>query len=329
MMRFADPFFFLLLLVLIPVVWYGRTSGGRIRFSSLDLFQGLKGEALVNPRNILLLLRILSLILLLAALARPQAGKRFSEIRSDGIDIILALDTSGSMQALDFTLNNERVDRLEVVKKVVNDFIHKRPADRMGLVVFGTDAFTQCPLTLDHGILVEFLKKIEIGMAGEATAIGSAIGTGVKRLKDLKAKSKVLILLTDGRSNAGRIEPLKAAELAKTFAIKVYTIGVGTRGQAPFLQDGFFGKHYIYQQVDIDEDTLREVANITGGKYYRATETTELEKIYAEIDQLEKTEVKVKEYTQYNELFHWFLIVGLILLLLEIFLGHTWLRKIP
>lgn len=329
MIRFADPLYLVLFILIIPMIIFGRSSGGRFRFSSLAILKKVNSGFRFHPRMILLLLRILALTLFVLAIARPQSGKLFSEVASEGVDIVLALDTSGSMEALDFKLNDRPVDRLTIVKKVVSEFIDKRPSDRMGLVVFGEDAFTQCPLTLDHGILLDFLKKIEIGMAGNATAIGSAIGTSIKRIKDLKSKSKIVILLTDGRSNAGRVPPIKASELAATYGIKIYTIGVGTKGRAPFLTDTIFGKRYTYQEVDIDEDTLIKIAENTGAKYYRATATDELSAIYDEIDKLEKTEVKVKEYTEYYELFHWFLIPAILLLLLEIVLGHTRLRKIP
>ena len=328
-MRFANPAFLALIFLLVPLIYYGRHSGGRIRFSSIETLKKIGKKSSFHPRQILLVLRSLGLVALILAMARPQSGKTFSEISSEGVDIVLALDTSGSMAALDFELKGERVQRLDIVKKVVADFIDKRAADRMGIVVFGDDAYTQCPLTLDHGILVEFLKKIELGMAGQSTAIGSGIGISINRIKELKSKSKIIILLTDGRSNSGRISPVQAAELSKTFGIKIYTIGVGTRGPAPFLQQGIFGPTYQYQEVDLDEGTLQEVAHITGGKYYRATDTLELEKIYEEIDRLEKTEVKVKEYTEYNELFHFFVIVGLLFLLVEVVLGNTKLRKIP
>ena len=329
MIRLAHPWFLLFLIPLIFIFLRGGRSGGRIRFSSVATIKLLIKRHRFHPRQMLLLLRFLALALLIVALSRPQAGKKFTEVKSEGVDIILLLDTSGSMKALDFVEEGERVDRLTVVKKVVSEFVKKRAADRMGLVVFGEDAYTQCPLTLDHGILIDFLEKTEIGMAGDATSIGDALAIGVKRMKDLKAKSKILILLTDGRNTAGEIHPLKAAELAKAFDLKVYTIGVGTNGKAPFLVDTIFGKRYVYQDVDIDEDTLKKIAEATGGLYYRATDTESLKKIYNEIDSLEKTEIRSKEYTEYNEMFHSFLIWGIFLLLIEIFLSQTRLRKIP
>ena len=200
----------------------------------------------------------------------------------------------------------------------------------MGIIVFGDDAYTQCPLTLDHGIVIEFLKKLEIGMAGQATAIGSAIGVGVNRMKDIKAKSKIMILLTDGKNTAGRISPIKASEISESFNIKIYTIGVGTKGKAPFLVNHpFFGKKFMFQNIEFDEQTLMEIAKNTKARYFAANKTSELEKIYDDIDKLETTKIEAKEYTEYNEIFHYFLLIGVFLLLVEIILGNTILRKIP
>ncbi len=332
-MRFEDPEL-LTLLILIPIIFFwSRNTKTPIRFSSLGNMKKLRshGRSLrrFHPKWILLGLRALALTIIVCALARPQEGKKYSEILSEGVDILLALDTSGSMQALDFERNGERVTRLEIVKEVVSQFVQKRPQDRMGLVVFGEEAFTQCPLTLDHGILLDFLKRLEIGMAGDSTAIGSAIGVSASRMKDLKAKSKVVVLLTDGGNNAGKLTPDKAAEVAKTFGIKVYTVGVGTEGESPFLVDGPFGKQYVYQRVELDEKTLTQIATTTGGRYFRATDTEGLKKIYDEIDQLETTEIKVKEYSEYNESFHLYLIPALITLLLEMVLSQTRLRILP
>lgn len=329
MMRFADPLLLTLLVLLVPAFWFGRRSLGRIRYSNISALKTLASRPRIHPRMVVAALRLLALSCFIVAMARPQAGKVMSEVSSEGVDILLALDTSGSMQALDFKVEGKPTDRLSVVKQVVMDFVKKRSRDRMGLIVFGEEAFVQCPLTLDHGILLEFLKEVEIGMAGDATAVGSAVGTGVNRMKDLKSKSKVLILLTDGRNNAGRIPPRKAAELAKSFGIKVYTVGVGTRGKAPFLVKTLFGQQYIYRDVDIDEETLQSIAQKTAAKYYRATDTDKLKEIYEQIDKLETTEVKVKEYTEYKELFHFALIPGIILLLLEALLGNTRFRKLP
>ncbi len=304
-MRFENSWL-LLLGVILPFIIYHylkRNYAGKLKFSSLNTLKQLPPSKSVYLRHSLIVLRSLCILLLIVAIARPQSGKKTTEIISEGVDIMLVLDTSGSMQALDFEIEGERINRLEVVKKVVADFIAGRENDRLGMVVFADQAFTQCPLTLDHGVMLEFLDKVQIGMAGDGTAIGSAIGTAVKRLKDIKAKSKVVILLTDGRNNSGRLTPEKAAEIAHKYGIKIYTIGAGTKGQAPFLVNSFFGKRYVYQRVDLDEDTLKQIADISGGQYFRATDTESLKKIYTKIDKMEKSEVKVKEYMEYNELF--------------------------
>jgi Ca-activated chloride channel family protein len=276
-----------------------------------------------------IILRFLAITLFIIAFARPQEGHKRTEILSQGVDIVLAIDTSGSMQALDFKKNETRVTRLSVVKDVVAEFVKNRETDRIGMVVFGANAFTQCPLTLDQNILLSFLDKLKIGMAGDATAIGSAIGISARRLKDLKSKSKVIILLTDGRNNSGAISPLQAAEIAKTLGIKVYTIGVGKRGKAPFLVDSIFGKRLIYQNVDIDEEVLNKISKMTDAKYFRATDLKSLKDIYKQIDLLEKSEVKSIDHSEHKELFHYFLIPGLILLLTEIVFSNSFLRRLP
>jgi Ca-activated chloride channel family protein len=331
MIRFEDPWllvFFILIPLMILYQWKG-VGENRVKFSSLANLKRLKRSTSLLLRHTLLVLRCLAIALFVVALARPQSGNKASEILTEGIDIMLCLDTSGSMQALDFKWKNERQNRLQVVKRVVTDFIKGRKNDRIGMVVFGEEAFTQCPLTLDYGVLLNFLDQVQIGMAGDSTAVGSALGTCVKRLKDLESKSKVVILLTDGRNNAGSLSPETAAEIAKTFHIKTYTIGVGTEGEVPFQVDTIFGKKYVYQRVDLDEDALKKIADITGGTYFRATNTKALEEIYKQIDRLEKTKVKVKEYMEYKELFWWFLLPGLICILLEIILANTRFRKIP
>ncbi len=218
---------------------------------------------------------------------------------------------------------------MTVVKDVVSKFINSREFDRMGMVVFGNEAFTQCPLTLDHDILHAFLKKLQIGVAGDSTAIGSAIGISVKRLKDLESKSKVIILLTDGRNNAGNITPFQAADIAKTYGIKIYTVGVGTQGQAPFPMSTPFGQRMLMQRVAIDEDSLQKIAEQTGGRYFRATDSDSLKQIYAQIDSLEKSEVKWIDHSEYRELFPLFLIPALLLVLTETVLTQTRLRRVP
>lgn len=331
MTRFEDPWLFSFL-ALIPLMLYYHWKGlgkNSIRFSSLDNLKQLRQPRMIFLRHLPLALRCLSIMLLVTALARPQAGTTSTEVLTEGIDIILCLDTSGSMQALDFIWQDEHQNRLQVVKRVVHDFIKGRNNDRIGMVVFGAEAFTQCPLTLDYGVLLSFLDRVEIGMAGDATAIGSALSVCVKRLKDLQSKSKVVIMLTDGRNNTGSIDPETAAGMARTFGIKVYTVGVGTEGKVPFLVDTIIGKQAVYQRVDLDEAILKKVAGITGGTYFKATNTEALAEIYRQIDQMEKTTIETKEYTEYRELFHPFLLCGLALLLIEVVLTNTRLRKIP
>jgi Ca-activated chloride channel family protein len=331
MFRFEDPWLLVVGLLLVPVfyVYWKKRGTARIAFSSLAPFGEIPPSLSVQLRHGLIVLRCTGIGLLVIALARPQAGQKETEILTEGVDIMLCLDTSGSMRALDFELEGRRADRLDVVKKVVKDFIEKRKNDRIGMVVFGEQAFTQCPLTMDYGVLLRFLDRIEIGMAGDSTAVGSALATGVKRLKDVPGKSRVIILVTDGRNNAGRITPETAAEIAKTYKVKVYTIGVGVEGESPFLTETLFGKRFVYQKVDLDEETLRHIADTTAGLYFRATDTTSLEKIYEEIDQMERTEASIKEYMEYEELFDRFTLPGLLLILTGFLLENTRLRKIP
>jgi|FLOH01.1.fsa_nt_gi Ca-activated chloride channel homolog len=328
--QFQNPWLLLFLLAL-PLLALHASRGHRatVHFSSLVALKTLRPSRVDIYAGLPFIIRFLALSLLIVALARPQEGHKSTEILSVGVDIMLALDTSGSMKALDFIEEEKRITRLAVVKGVVSEFIDKRPNDRIGMVVFGEQAYTQCPLTLDQGILQSFLSKLEIGMAGDSTAIGLAIGIAVKRLKDLDSESKVIILLTDGRNNAGTLAPLQAAQTAKAFGIKIHTIGVGTKGKAPFLVNSIFGQRYVYQEVDIDEGTLQEISKITGGQYFRATDLESLKNIYKQIDEMEKSEVKVIDHSEYKELFHYFLVPGLALLLLEIGLSNTFLRRIP
>ena len=328
--QFEDPWLLLFMLMLPYMAFKGKKKQqATINYSTIGTLQSIRTAQVDFFSALPLILRIFSVMLLILALARPQEGHKSQEILSVGVDIMLALDTSGSMQALDFIKNEKRDTRLAMVKDVVSKFIENRPNDRIGMVVFGSEAYTQCPLTLDQGILQSFLSKLDIGMAGDSTAIGSAVGIAVKRLKDLESDSKVIILLTDGRNNAGSLPPVQAAQTAKAFGIKIHTIGVGTHGKAPFLVNSIFGQRYVYQEVDIDENTLKEISNLTGGKYFRATDLESLKSIYKQIDQMEKSEVKVLDHSEYTELFHYFLIPGILLLLSEIILSNTVLRRIP
>jgi Ca-activated chloride channel family protein len=264
--------------------------------------------------------------LLIIALSRPQSGRKETEILTEGIDIILTLDISGSMKAEDFKPKN----RLHVSKEVIKEFIKGRENDRIGLVIFAAHAYTQCPLTLDYGVLLSFLDQIDIGLIEDGTAIGTAIATAVNRLKESEAESKVIILLTDGVNNTGKIDPLTAAEIAKTVNIKVYTIGAGIRGHALYpVEDPIFGKRYVKVPTEIDEMTLTEIARKTGGTYFRATDPEGLKEIYSHISEMETTRVETKDYMKYNELFAWFLFPGIALLSLEIVLSNTRFRKLP
>ena len=267
--KFEDPWLLLILLSLPILILRERTIASAINYSSLSSLKAVSQHHSKIKAMIPIVLRFIAITLFIIAFARPQEGHKRTEILSQGVDIVLAIDTSGSMQALDFKKNETQITRLSVVKDVVAEFVKNREMDRIGMVVFGANAFTQCPLTLDQNILLSFLNKLKIGMAGDATAIGSAIGISARRLKDLKSKSKVIILLTDGRNNSGAISPLQAAEIAKSLGIKVYTIGVGKRGKAPFLVDSIFGKRLIYQNVDIDEEVLNKISKMTAAKYFR------------------------------------------------------------
>ncbi|HVS15770.1 MAG TPA: VWA domain-containing protein [Thermoanaerobaculia bacterium] len=311
----------------------GRKQRAALRFSTFRAVGRLPRSRAQIARRAARGLRWLSVGLLLTAMLRPQTGRTLTHVGTEGIDIVLVLDTSGSMQALDLDAQERviarRRNRLQVAVDVVERFVEARPSDQIGLVVFGTHAFTQCPLTLDHGIVATFLERVEIGMAGEETAIGDALGIALKRLQDSQARSKVVILLTDGRSNAGAVSPVTAAEIAQTLGIKVYTIGAGARGQAPFLVDTRLGPQVIYENVEIDEDTLRRIAELTGGAYFRAEDEAALASIYQQIDQLEKSELTMESFTEYEERFAWLVAPSLVLLLLEVGLLGTRLRVLP
>ena len=332
-MRFANPEW-LLLLLFIPVLIYRyigreRRKSGRIRFSDTRLFRRIGPSFSLTLRHSLIAFRCLALVLLIAAMARPQSGREGREILSQGIDIALAIDVSSSMEAKD--LADQRKTRLEVCREVVAQFAQGRTNDRLGLVVFAAEAYTQCPLTLDYGVFLNFLEGVEIaGKDWDGTAIGLGIATAVNRLRESEAKSKVIILLTDGKNNRGEIDPMTAARAAEAVGIRIYAIGAGSRGTIMQEVDGgIFGKRFVPVKVEIDEETLKKVADATGGRYFRATSEEKLEEIYAEIGEMEKTEIKVREYVDYRELFHLFLYPGLALLSLELILGNTRFRRLP
>ncbi len=325
---FAYPWvLFFLILVPAMLVWYwyaGRKKQPSITYSSLKIFSTVPASWKERFKHVPAVLRALAVGLLIVALARPQSYSSGQNVSTEGIDIVMALDISGSMISEDLKPN-----RVEAAKKVIDNFIDDRPNDRIGLVVFAREAFTQCPLTIDHSVLKNLLKKVEPGMVPDGTAIGNGLADAVNRLKNSEAKSKVIILLTDGVNNSGEIDPLTAAEIAKTFGVRVYTIGVGTEGQAPYPVQTPFGTRYQMMPVQIDEGLLQNIARITGGQYFRATDNRTLRNIYSRIDQLEKTKINVTSYRNAAELFYGWLGAAMALLLIELLLSKTVLRKIP
>jgi Ca-activated chloride channel family protein len=274
---------------------------------------------------------LLAAALMIVGLARPQRGQSRTEVTAKGIDIVLGLDVSGSMQALDFLIDDQRVNRIQVVKSVVSKFIEERPNDRIGLIAFAAAPYLVSPLTLDHDWLQQNLERVSTAVGGDdGTAIGSAIAASVNRLRTTNAKSKVVILLTDGMNNTGKISPIAAAEAAKAMGVKIYTIGVGVRGMAPILiKDNAGNSHIIMDKVDVDEKTLQTVANETGGNFYRATDTDSLQKIYDQINRLETTARTVQKFEHYDELYSWTLIPAAVLLGFGLLLQHTRFRRLP
>ena len=323
-MWFAYPQAFLLLLLLIPLGYRNFRYRPAIRISSKDLVRKVPASKWVHFRHLPFFLRCLALICITCALARPQTGKTLSEKKTEGLDIMLVVDTSGSMQALDFVIDGRRTNRLEVVKQVLSQFIEKRVDDRLGMVVFGTNAFTQAPLTLDHDVLLKFLDQVQIGIAGDATAIGDALGVATNRLKELKSKNKLIILLTDGSNTAGKLNPLAAADAAKALGVRIYTIGIGSNGPVPIKTE------HGYSQVvlEIDEKTLKSIAEKTSGRYFLASATEDLRKVYETIDQLEKSEVKVNVFHNYEEQYAGWVGAALLFLALELLAGFTRLRRL-
>jgi len=325
---FAYPeFFYGLILIPLMGTWYwfkNNSTRADIQMSSLSGFTDIKSGFKTRTRHSLIILRLLALSALIVCLARPQSSTSWQNITTEGIDIILAVDISGSMLAEDFKPN-----RLEASKRVALDFIAGRPTDRVGLVVFSGESFTQCPLTTDHAVLKNLFHDIKSGMIEDGTAIGMGLATSVSRLKDSKAISKVVILLTDGVNNSGRIAPLTAAEIATSFGIRVYTIGVGTIGMAPYPFRTPYGVKYQNIEVKIDEEMLMEIADMSDGKYFRATDNQKLEEIYEEIDNLEKSKIEVTEFSKKTEQFLPIAILAGLLLLLEMLLRTTLYRSIP
>ena len=330
-MRLADTWF-LLLLILLPFYYYWSSKKSVVKYSSISLAKRIRPTIKVRLKRLPDLITIAALILIIIALARPQLTNQEKEVTTKGTDIILALDLSGSMQAEDFKPKN----RLFVAKEVIKEFIKGRKSDRIGLVAFAGKAFTQSPLTLDYGILLTLLDDLEIGRFEDGTAVGMAIAEGAKRLKDSEAESKIMILLTDGVNNSGNIDPLTAAKVAKALGVKIYTVGVGREGGAPIpVGNSIFGKTYARDSsgkvilTQMDEKSLKEVAAISEAKYYRATDRESLINIYKEIDKLEKTDIKVKEYYNYTEMYGYFAAIALTLLFISTLLRSTWLWTYP
>jgi len=327
-LTFANPELLFLMVLIIPAVaWYvlkHRSSEASVQVSQTNGIKQAGNSYKYYLRHVLFGLRMLAIALLIVALARPQSTRSWKDVTTRGIDIVLALDISSSMLARDFNPN-----RLEASKDIAIDFISGRPNDRMGLVVFSGESFTQCPLTTDHSVLINLFKDIESGMVEDGTAIGMGLATSVNRLKDSEAQSKVVLLLTDRVNKLRSIAPATAAEIAKTFDIRVYTIGVGSQGTAPYPVNTPYGMQYRNMKVEIDEAGLQQIANETNGKYFRATDNQKLQNIYQEIDRLEKSRIEVKQYSEKQEEFLWFTLIAGILLVIDLLMRITVLRTIP
>ncbi|HKK59336.1 MAG TPA: VWA domain-containing protein [Salinivirga sp.] len=325
---FANPEYLYLLLLLIPMAaWYifrRKKQNATLRVSSLSAFKQPYNRIKEWARHSLPVLRMVTIIAVILIIARPQSTDNWEKQTTEGIDIIMALDVSSSMLARDL-----RPDRLDAAKDVAMQFINGRPNDRIGLTIFSGEAFTQCPLTTDHATLLNLFKDVKSGMIEDGTAIGLGLATSINRLRESNADSKVIILLTDGVNNRGEIDPVTAAELANTFGIRVYTIGVGSRGTAPYPVQTPFGTQYKQMEVEIDEATLQEMAQMTDGKYFRATSNSALKEIYDQIDQMEKTRIETKSFAKKQEEYIWFAIIAAIALLMEVVLRATIFRTMP
>ena len=332
MIRFLNPEF-LWLLALLPLLALWRGRKGRVaavEYSNVEIARAVARETRSRPVRWTTMLRLLVAALLVLGLARPQWGRGRAEVPASGVDLMLALDVSGSMEALDFNLGGEPASRVEVVKSVVAKFIEARPNDRIGMVAFAGAPYLVSPLTLDHDWLKQNLERVRVGLIEDSTAIGSALAAAVNRLRDQPSKSKVVVLLTDGMNNAGKVAPQTAAEAAKAMGVKVYTIAAGSHGQAPMpVKDQFGRSQVVMAKVDVDEAALKQIAGETGGKFFRATDTDSLKKIYAEIDRMEKTTHPLKKFAAYHELFAFAVVPGLLLLGLTLGLEQTRLRRLP
>ena len=332
MVRFLQPEW-LWLLALLPLVplWLGRRGAvAAIRYSDVALVRAAANATRSRPGRWLWLLPLCAAALMILGLARPQWGQGSEIVTANGIDILLGLDVSGSMQALDFKVAGKAANRIQIVKSVVAKFIDERPNDRIGLVAFAGAPYLVSPLTLDHDWLQKNLDRVEIGGVDDGTAIGSAIAAGVNRLRTTAAKSKVMILLTDGVNNAGKVSPLAAAEAARALGVKIYTIAVGVRGEAPIpVKDEFGNTRLVMAKVDVDEATLQRIASLTGGAFYRATDTGSLQQIYEQINRLEKSAQTIRKFSHYQELYAWALLPALAVLGLGFALEQTRFRRLP
>ncbi len=327
-MVFANIEYLFLLLLLIPyIVWYilkHKKNNATLQMSDTNIYRDMKKSYKIYLLHVPFILRIIVLSLVILILARPQTTNNWQNSEVEGIDIMLAIDVSTSMLAEDLKPN-----RLEAAKDVAAEFISGRPNDNIGITLFAGESFTQCPLTVDHTVLLNLFQSINSGIVEDGTAVGMGIANAVSRLKDSKAKSKVIILLTDGTNNKGDISPLTAADIAKSFGIRVYTIGVGTNGMAPYPLRVAGTIQYINTPVEIDEKTLTQIAITTNGNYFRATNNSKLKEVYKEIDKLEKTKLNVKQYSKRHEEYQWFAFIALLFLLLEFYLRNSILKKIP
>lgn len=327
-MVFANIEYLFLLLLLIPyIVWYilkHKKNNATLQMSDTNIYRDMKKSYKIYLLHVPFILRIIVLSLVILILARPQTTNNWQNSEVEGIDIMLAIDVSTSMLAEDLKPN-----RLEAAKDVAAEFISGRPNDNIGITLFAGESFTQCPLTVDHTVLLNLFQSINSGIVEDGTAVGMGIANAVSRLKDSKAKSKVIILLTDGTNNKGDISPLTAADIAKSFGIRVYTIGVGTNGMAPYPLRVAGTIQYINTPVEIDEKTLTQIAITTNGNYFRATNNSKLKEVYKEIDKLERTKLNVKQYSKRHEEYQWFALIALLFLLLEFYLRNSILKKIP
>jgi len=329
---FANPWFLLALLLIPLLAWLKGRMGKApaVVFSSTSALQEIGRTVKSRSGQFLAALFYAGLALLVIAWARPQAGKSMTHTEASGVDIMIVVDVSASMLLEDYRIGGDRASRLDAIKSVTKKFIEQRPNDRIGMIAFAGRPYLVSPMTLDHGWLLQNLDRVRIGLVEDGTAIGSAIAAAANRLKEREAKTKLVILLTDGDNNAGQIPPLTAAEAADALHIKVYTIGAGTRGMAPFpVQDPFGRTFYQNMPVKIDEETLKKIAEISRGEYFRATDTQSLQEIFGEIDKLEKTRIEVEKIAQYRDLFPWFLAAGISFLVLEIAASQTIWRRLP